>query len=270
MDAIEKIRLYLVENGLGIATKIAVTILVLIVGFQIIKFIVKAIDKLMEGRVDKTLRPFIKSIISVLLKVLLLVSIAATLGVETTSFVALIGAATLAIGMALQGSLANFAGGVLILIFKPFLVDDYIKAQDCEGTVMEIQFFATIIETLNKETVYIPNGILANGNIINYTLQGKLRLNIPVGISYEANIKKARAIIMETLNKNPLVMQEPKADVVVTELADNSVNLVVRPWVKPEDKPSATVALLEEIKVSLDEHLVEIPYPQTVVHLKQA
>lgn len=265
----QQIRLYLAENGLGIATKIVITVLIFLIGYWLIKVIVKTVDKMLGDKLDKTLRPFAKSVLSVLLKVLLLISIAATLGVATTSFVALIGAATLAIGMAMQGSLANFAGGIVILIFKPFLVDDYIKAQDTEGTVKEIQFFATVIETLNKETIYIPNGILANGNIINYTQQGMLRLNIALGISYEADIKKARAIIMETVGEHSLVLKQPSADVVVTELADSSVNLMVRPWVKPQHKPAVKAALLEEIKLSLDEHLVEIPYPQTVVHLKQ-
>lgn len=266
MDLIKLIE----ENAFNYGLKIVIAIAVLFIGFQIIKIIVSFLEKaLSRAKVDKNIRPFVKSIVGIGLKILLFLSVAGTLGIKTTSFVAILASAGLAFGLALQGSLANFAGGVLILLFKPFEVDDYISGQNIEGTVKEIQLFFTRILTLNGETVFIPNGALANNNITNFTREGKIRLSIPFGIAYEADLLAVRKIIEQTINNNHLVLESPAADVIVTELADNSVNMAARPWVRPEHKPAVSAQLIEAIKLTLDENNVEIPFPQTVIHLKK-
>ncbi len=257
------------QNAFEYGVKIVLAIIILFIGFQLIKVIVNFIEKgMLRSKVDKSIRPFLKSIISIGLKILLLLSVAGTLGIKTTSFVALLASAGLAFGLALQGSLSNFAGGILILLFKPFEVNDYVSGQGVEGTVKEIQLFFTKILKLNGETVYVPNGVLANGNIINFTQEGKLRLNIPIGISYDADIPQVRKVILNTMRDNPLIFNSPEPDVIVAELGDNSVNLMVRPWVRPEHKPAISAELLEDIKLKLDEKNIEIPLPQAVLHIK--
>ncbi|MCL4121470.1 UNVERIFIED_CONTAM: hypothetical protein GTU68_013439 [Idotea baltica] len=258
------------QNAFTYGVKIILAIVILFIGFQIIKLLVKFADKGLEkSNVDKSIRPFLKSILSIGLKLIMFLSIAGTFGIKTTSFVAILASAGLAFGLALQGSLSNFAGGILILLFKPFEVDDYIEAQGIEGTVKEIQLFFSKVLKLNGETVFIPNGVLANGNIVNFSKEGQLRLNIPIGVSYSADLFHVRKIISQVMRDNHLVKNTPEPDVVVSELADNSVNLLARPWVSPQHKPAVTAQILEEIKLKLDENNVEIPFPQTVVHLQQ-
>ncbi len=263
LDIIEK-------NIFQYALQFVIAVALLFIGFQFINLIVHLIDStLKKSKVDKSIQPFIISILSIGLKILLILTVAGTLGIKTTSFVALLASAGLAFGLALQGSLANFAGGVLILLFKPFEKDDYIDAQNIEGTVDEVQLFFTKLIKLNGETVYIPNGTLANGNITNFTRQGKLRLNIAFGVSYSADLNIVRNKVEDIMRDNHLVMQSPSADVIVVELGDNSVNMLARPWVLPQHKPSVTAQIIEEIKKQFDENRIEIPFPQTVIHLKK-
>jgi len=192
------------------APRLLLAIVVLIVGLWIINRFVKLLGNLMNTRhVDASLQPFLKSLIGIGLKAMLFISVASMIGIETTSFVALIGAAGLAVGFALQGTLANFAGGVLILIFKPYQVGDLIEAQGHVGWVQEIQIFVTIIKTPDTRTVIIPNGVLSNGDITNNSKLGKMRVDLVMGISYDSNIKQAREVLMNVMKNHPKVMQDP-------------------------------------------------------------
>jgi small conductance mechanosensitive channel len=195
---------------------------------------------------------------------LIFITAISQVGVETTSFIAILGAAGLAVGLALQGSLANFAGGALIMIFKPFKVGDVIEAQGEVGTVKEIQIFVTKIITPGNKLAIIPNGTLSNGNIKNYTEEGKLRVDLTFGIGYGEDIKKAKEVFMNVLKSNPNVLQEPAPTVNVSALADSSVNFAVRPWSTPENYWNVYFAITEEVKLALDKEGIEIPYPHMV------
>jgi small conductance mechanosensitive channel len=188
------------------------------------------------------------------------------IGVEMTSFIALLGAAGLALGMALSGTLQNFAGGVMLLFFKPFKVGDLIESQGHIGTVKEIQIFVTMLLTPENKTVFLPNGAVSNNEITNYATQGKIRVDLVVGISYNDSIDKAKSIIAELMSAHKYIISEPKAFVGVLELGDSSVNLAVRPYCKPQDYWKVYFELLEQIKLALDENGIEIPFPQRVVH----
>jgi small conductance mechanosensitive channel len=190
------------------------------------------------------------------------------LGIETSSLVAVLGAAGLAVGLALQGSLSNFAGGILIILFKPFKANDLIEAQGEIGTVQEIQIFNTKLINAVNQTIYIPNGILSNGVIINYTQQGKRRIDQVIGIAYNANIAQAKEVLLNALKSHPNILQEPEPQVFVVSLADSSVNLSVRAWVLPENFMTTSSDILEFGKQALDNHNIEIPFPQRVVTLK--
>ncbi|MGB1205868.1 MAG: mechanosensitive ion channel family protein [Chitinophagales bacterium] len=248
-------------------TKLLLTLLVLLIGLSIVKAIVNGLDKLLtKQKMDATLKPVIVSTASMLLKVMLILAIAATLGIKTTSFIAVLGAATLGVSMALQGSLGNFAGGVLILFFRPFSVGDYIKAQGAEGFVKEIQLFVTILNTPDNVTVYLPNGALAGGNITNVSQNGTVRLHLAIGIGYGEDIGKAKEILVNVMKNNKMVLNKPAPEVAVVNLGDNSVDLDMRPWCNAGDAPAVTVSILESAKVALDKAGVDIPYPQQVVH----
>ncbi len=248
--------------------KVVMAIIVLLVGLWIIKRIVKVTDKMMEKReVSGSLRGFLKALISILLKVMLLISIAQMVGIQTTSFIAVLGALGLAVGLALQGTLANFAGGVMILLFKPFKVGDLIESQGHLGTVKEIHIFVTILLTPENKTVIIPNAAVSNNDIVNYTTEGLMRVDLVFGISYESNIKDAKDILLKILETHPKVLKEPAPFVGVKELADSSVNLAVRPFSAPQDYWNVYFDVYEEGKIALDEAGITIPFPQVDVHM---
>ena len=248
--------------------KIAGAILLLLFGLWAITLINKLILKiLIKSNVEETLQKFLLNLSSWILKVLLIITVIAKLGVPTTSFVAIIGAAGLAVGLALQGSLANFAGGALIMIFKPFKIGDFIEAQGVMGSVKEIQIFVTTITSPDNKKIIIPNGSLSNGSITNFNVEGKRRVDLAIGIGYNSNIKDAKDILMTVLKNHPDVLSEPAPAVVVTELADSSVNLAIRPWTKPESYWKVYSEVLENAKMALDAANIEIPFPQTDVHL---
>lgn len=250
--------------------KVLLALIVLIVGFAIINKLVKFSGKMMDkNKVDVSLRSFLKSLINILLKALLIISAASMIGIETTSFVAIVGAAGLAVGLALQGTLANFAGGVLILIFKPYKVGDLIEAQGHLGKVKEIQIFVTILTTFENKTVIIPNGAISNGNITNYSTQGKIRVDLLMGISYGANIKKAKEVLENVLINHPKVLKEPAPFVGVESLGDSSVNLAVRPYSTVDDYWEVYFDIYEQGKIALDQNGIEIPFPQMDVHLNK-
>lgn len=248
--------------------KVVAAVIVLIVGFWIIKIITKRTYKVMEKRnVNVSVRGFLKSLINILLKVMLLISIAKMVGIETTSFIAVLGAAGLAVGLALQGTLANFAGGVMILIFKPFEVGDLIESQGHKGTVKEIHIFVTILTTFENKTIILPNSAVSNNDIVNYTTEGILRVDLNFGISYESSIKEAKDVLIGIMENHPKVLKDPAPFVGVAELADSSVNLVVRPHAKVEDYWEVYFDVYEAGKIALDKSGVTIPFPQMDVHL---
>lgn len=258
----------IVSLAVEYSPKVIMAIVTLLIGFWLIKKVVNIIDAAMKRQdVDVSLSGFLSNLINILLKVLLIVSVASMIGIETTSFVAIFGAAGLAVGLALQGSLANFAGGVLLLFFKPFKVGDLIEAQGHLGVVTSIQIFTTVLTDPNNKRVIIPNGPLSNDSMVNFSAEGTLRVDLTVGIAYDADMKQAKNTLMSMLEKDQRVLAEPAPTVAVSELGDSSVNLVVRPWCKTEDYWDVYFDITENIKVSLDAAGISIPFPQRDVHL---
>jgi small conductance mechanosensitive channel len=238
------------------------------VGWWVIKLINIGVAKFFERKdYDRTLETFLEDFINNGLKVLLFVMVITQVGVETSSLIAMLGAAGLALGLALQGSLSNFAGGILILIFKPFKVGDFISAQGSEGTVKQITVFNTKLVTFGNQEVIIPNGNLSNDKITNYSSEGVRRENLVIGISYSSSIQKAKDLILELCAADENIMTEEgkEAMVVVTELADSSVNLSVRYWTTSETFWPTKFKMIENIKAAFDREGIEIPFPHRVM-----
>ena len=233
--------------------KLISAFLILFVGLYIIRVINRLIRKIMIKReLDPTLTKFLADILLWVLRVLLFVTFISKLGIETSSFVAILGAMGLAVGLSLQGSLSNFAGGMLIILFKPFKVGDTIEAQGSIGTVHEIQIFVTKLINANNQTIFIPNGSLSNGIITNYSMQGFRKADLTISISYDTDIKKAKDIITEVLKNNPKVLKTPAAEVSVKNLTDSSIQLAVRPWANNEDFWGVYSDTLEGCKLAFD------------------
>ncbi|MCA9473167.1 MAG: mechanosensitive ion channel [Nitrospirales bacterium] len=248
--------------------KFLLSVFTLIIGWWLTKRVVALIERAMErGQVEVTLRGFLASMAGILLKALLLISVASMIGIETTSFIAMLGAAGLAVGLALQGSLANFAGGVLILFFRPFKVGDLIEAQGFLGVVKEIQIFVTILTTLDNRRIIIPNGPLSNGCITNLNAESLRRVDMKFGISYGDDVLKAKEVIQRTLVADDRILKSPAPDVFVSEHADSSINFVVRPWVHPNDYWDVYFHVHEQLKLAFDREGITIPFPQRDVHL---
>lgn len=240
-------------------------ILIYLIGSWVIKKIVKAVRKMMaKGSYDESLQKFLVNLVSWALKIFLIITVISKLGVETTSLAAVIAAAGLAVGLALQGSLSNFAGGVLLMIFKPYKIGDLIEAQNSLGVVKEIEIFTTKLVSPDNKLVIVPNGAMANGNITNYTAEGKIRVDTVIGVGYGEDIKKTKDVLMEVLTSNELVLKDPAPSVNVMELADSSVNFAVRPFCKPEHYWDVYFATYENCKLALDKAGIEIPYPHEV------
>lgn len=245
--------------------KVLGAILIYIIGSWVIKSVLKGVRKVMsKGSYDESLQRFLANMLSWALKVLLVIIVISTLGVNVTTFAAIIGAAGLAVGLALQGSLANFAGGVLIMIFKPYRIGDLVEAQGVLGAVKEIEIFTTKLVTPQNKLAIVPNGAMANGNIINYTAEGKMRVDTTVGVGYDEDIKKTKDVLLEVLTSNPKVLKDPAPSVNVSELGDSSVNFAVRPYCKPEDYWDVYFGTIEGCKLALDKAGIEIPYPHQV------
>ncbi|WP_394747298.1 mechanosensitive ion channel family protein [Spongiimicrobium salis] len=240
-------------------------ILIFVVGLWVIKFLNRLVHKFFEKTdYDLTLESFLQSFISIALKVLLFVLVVTQLGVKSSSLVAIVGAAGLAIGLALQGSLSNFAGGVLILIFKPFKVGDFISAQGIDGTVKEISIFTTKLNTFGNQVAIIPNGQLSNNNIVNYNVETTRRDKIDIGISYDANIKTAKNILLQICAETETILSDPEPEVYVGALADSAVELTLRFWANNDVFWAAHFHVLEELKLRFDAEGIEIPYPHMV------
>lgn len=238
---------------LDYSPKLISAFVILFAGLYIIRLINRFIRRIMVKRnLDPTLTKFLADILLWVLRIVLFVSFISKLGIETSSFVAILGAMGLAVGLSLQGSLSNFAGGMLIILFKPFKVGHTIEAQGVIGTVNEIQIFVTKLITANNQTIFIPNGSLSNGNIINYSLEMIRRADLTIAISYDTDIKKAREMIMAVLKNNPKVLTTPAAEVSVKNLTDSAIQLAVRPWAKNEDFWGVYADTLENCKQAFD------------------
>ncbi|KTC38704.1 mechanosensitive ion channel protein MscS [Pseudomonas putida] len=251
------------------ASKVVLALVVLCVGWWLINRVTASLQKLLALRhIDLALQRFIGTLANVVLKILLLVSVASTIGIETTSFVAAIGGATVAIGLALQGSLANFAGGVLILLFRPFRIGDWIEAQGVSGTVDSIQIFHTVLRTGDNRTVILPNGNLSNGIITNTNRQPTRKITFDIGVDYDADLQKAREILLD-LAKDPRVLQTPAPEAVVAALGDSSITVSLRIWVNTGDFGGVTNMLNGEIRDRLRAEGIDIPFPQRVIRVMQ-
>jgi small conductance mechanosensitive channel len=252
--------------------KVLMALAVLIIGLLIIKVFVNTTKKVLSKReVDITLQKFLLNLLNWVLKILLFITVVAKLGIETTSFAAILASAGLAIGLALQGSLANFAGGILIIIFKPIKIGDFIEAQGVSGSVKEIEIFTTKLNTTDNKEIIIPNGALSNGNIVNYSTEATRRVDFTFGVGYDSDIKKTKEVISRVINSHPLVLKEPAPAVNLSELADSSINFFTRGWVKKEDYWTVKFDVLEQIKEALDAAGIEIPYPHSVqINKKEA
>ncbi|NCC74122.1 MAG: mechanosensitive ion channel [Sphingobacteriia bacterium] len=266
MEIFETIYALAIEYGL----KVLLALVALIIGLWIIKLIVKAISRAMEkANIDVTLRKFLLPLINILLKIMLFISVISMIGVEMTSFVAVLAAAGLAVGMALSGSLQNFAGGVMIVLFKPFKVGDFIEAQGFSGTVSEIQIFNTILKTPDNKTVIIPNGGLSTGAMVNYSAEPQRRVDLTFGIGYDDKIDHAKEVLKSLIDADKRVLKNPEPFIAVSSLGDSSVNIVLRVWVEAADYWDVFFDLNETVKKSFDKNDISIPYPQTFVHLSQ-
>ena len=249
--------------------KLVGAIFVWIVGSIIVKFLAKTFSRILDKReIDASLKPFLAGIVSSLLKVMLVISVLGMIGIEMTSFVAILGAAGLAVGMALSGTLQNFAGGVMILIFKPFKNGDFLEAQGHIGTVSEIQIFNTILKTLDNKTIIIPNGGLANGSMTNYSTEPQRRVDWTFGIGYGDKTEDAKAVLLELMSQDSRILSSPAAPfVAVSELGDSSVNFAVRAWVNTEDYWGVFFDMNEKVYNTFDKKGLNIPYPQMDVHV---
>lgn len=261
----------LYEVGIDIGISLLIAVVILIIGFRLAKFFSKMTKRILEKREsDKGLVSFMGGLVSGLVKIMTLITAFSQLGIEMTSFIAILGAAGFAIGMAFSGTLSNLAGGVMLLIFKPIKVDEFIDAQGEMGSVSEIQIFHTILLTTDNKTVIIPNGPLANGNIVNFTRQDKRRVDFQFGFGYGEDLKLAKETIMEIINSHPKVLKDPEPMVRLGELADSSVNLTVRIWSMKEDYWDIHFYVNEKVYEKFNEiDGLSIPFPQVDVHMEK-
>jgi small conductance mechanosensitive channel len=258
------------EIMISYGIKFIAAIFIFIIGKWLSKLVSNTLAKVMAHRgVDKTVSSFVASIIYGLLFTMTIIIAVSHIGVNTTSFVAVLGAAGLAVGLALQGSLSNFASGVLLILFRPFKAGDFVEVAGVAGVVEEVLIFSTKLKTGDNKTVIIPNGSIAGGTITNYSAKPTRRIDLIIGVSYDANLSQTKEILAKVVAADERVLEEPGVTIGVSELADSSVNLVVRPWVKASDYWPTYFALLENIKVALDEAGIEIPYPQMSVHMNK-
>jgi len=266
-EILNKIYEYLATYGLSVVA----AVVIFIIGRWLAKLISNLIGKGMtKAKVEKTLVNFVQNLTYVALLAFVIIAALSKLGVETASFIAVVGAAGLAVGLALQGSLANFASGVLMLIFKPFKVGDFIEAAGAKGVVKEIQIFNTVLASPDNVRIIIPNAQVTGGSIMNYTVNGTRRVDLVIGVSYEDDLKKAQKVIEQVLDEDDRILKDPAATVAVSELGDSSVNFVVRPWVKAADYWNVYFDITAQIKLSLDRNGITIPYPQRDVHMKSS
>lgn len=260
-----------VEMAIQYGPRLLLAIVVLLVGLWIIKRVVNVVNKgLNASKTDPTLAKFLGSLTSIIFKALLFISVASMVGIETTSFIAILGAAGLAIGLALQGSLANFAGGVLILMFRPYKVGDFVDAQGVSGTVSAIQIFNTVIKTPDNKVIIVPNGSISNGIITNFSAEETRRVDFVFGVGYDDDIAKTKETLKAIFAADERIFSDPEPFVVLSELADSSVNFTCRVWVNASDYWAVYFDTMEAVKLRFDAENISIPYPQRDVHMHQA
>lgn len=262
------------QKGLDLIEKygpgLLLAIVTLVLGLWIIRIVVKSTSKgLVHAKVDASLQKFLSSLISIMLKALLLISVASMVGIQATSFIAVLGAAGLAVGLALQGSLSNFAGGVLLLLFKPFGVGDVIDTQGYAGKVESIQILHTILKTFDNKTIIIPNGALANGSITNFSTEKTRRVDMTFGIGYGDDIKKTKEVLKKLVDGDDRIFKDPEPMIVVSELGDSSVNFAVKVWCEATNYWGIFFDMQEKVKMEFDKQGISIPFPQQDVHLFQ-
>ncbi|WP_339835504.1 mechanosensitive ion channel domain-containing protein [uncultured Flavobacterium sp.] len=256
---------YIKNYVLEYSPKLISALIILFVGLWATSMITKLIKKLMKKReIEPTLVLFIGNLVFWILRILVLITVITQLGIGTSSFVAILGAAGLAVGLALQGSLSNFAGGVLIILLKPFRVGDVIEAQGIIGTVKEIKMFSTYIILPENKLAIIPNANLSNDKIVNFTVNGNLRVDIEIGVDYGSNFKQVKEVVFNILESHPLILKDPKPAVFVKTLNNSSVDFAIRPWSKSEDYWTVRAEVLEACKLAFDDAGIEIPYPHQV------
>ncbi|MCB2206362.1 mechanosensitive ion channel [bacterium] len=252
------------------AVDIVIAIVIVILGRIVVKMLGGLVSKLMQRKgVDETLNKFAVSIITALLMAVVFIAALGQLGVETTSLVAIVGAAGLAVGLALQGSLSNFASGVMLIVLRPFKAGDFVEAGGVSGSVQEVSVITTTLLTPDKKRVVIPNAQITGGAITNYSVEETRRIDFVFGIGYDDDIKKAKQVMTEVVNSDERVLKDPAPTIAVLELADSSVNFAVRPWVKTADYWAVYFDITERMKLRLDEEGISIPFPQRDVHLFQ-
>lgn len=263
-ELIEKIFTKVITSGL----KIIFVIVILLVGFKLIKWIVKLLKKGKAfSKLEKSVQSFFSSFLSITLKIVLILTVANYLGVPMTSLVTVIGSAGLALGLALQGGLSNIAGGVMIMVFKPFKVGDYIDTHSDNGTVSDISMFYTTLITVDNKKIVLPNGGLANANIINYSACSKRRVDLEFTVSYNSSVEKVKTLIEKEAKKCSMLIADEPIFVRMTKMGDSSLVFTLRVWVKKEDYWQTYFDLTENVKASFDKNNIEIPYPQLDVHL---
>jgi small conductance mechanosensitive channel len=272
----DKIFGYTLAEWTSMATEIGINLLIavviLIIGFRLAKFFANMVRKILTKRdADKGLISFISSLINGIVKVLTVITVFSQVGIEMTSFIAILGAAGLAIGMAFSGTLSNFAGGVIILLLKPFKIGDYVESQGESGTVTDIQIFHTILLTPDNKTIILPNGAVSTGNITNYSTQDTRRVDFTFGFGYGEDLKLAKETVLEIVKSHPKVMKDPEPFVRLGSLGDSSVNLTVRIWSKKEDYWDIHFYVNEKVYETFDEvEGLSIPFPQMDVHVDQS
>lgn len=259
---------WLTTNGPTYVVRLVGALLVFWIGRKVVKWLTTAADRAMErGGLDETLRGFLSSIIRAVLLALVIIAALGTLGIETTGFAAILAAAGLAVGFALQGTLANFASGVMLLLFKPYKAGDLVEVGDTLGVVEEIQIFNTLLTTPDNKLVIMPNAQVTSGPIVNLSGKGSLRVDLVAGIGYDDDLRQAKAILQNILNTHPKVLEDPAPAVTVLELGDNSVNFAVRPYATVDDYWDVYFDVTEAIKLELDDAGISIPYPQRDIHI---
>jgi len=264
----DEVIILLKTTGLDFAINLATAIIIFVVGRIFVRLLTRGMRKVMEQRdVDKTLVSFVSNLVGMVLLIFVIIAAVNALGVQTTSFIAILGAAGLAIGLALQGSLSNFASGVLIVLFRPYKVGDWIEAAGISGSVEEVQILTTVLKTGDNKQVIVPNGQIMDSIITNYSANDRRRVDMTVGVSYDDNLDKVRKTLEELVSADDRILDDPACTIAVSELADSSVNFVLRPWTATADYWGVKFDLTEAIKKRFDEEGISFPFPQQDVHL---
>ena len=276
-DGFGKFMQFLADNGIdsstavGFAKNLVIAILIFYVGKIVIALVMRTLRKVMQAQeVDKTLETFVCNLVRMALMVVVIIAAIGALGIETTSFIAIFGAAGLAVGLALQGSLSNFAAGVLIVLFRPYRVGDWVEAAGISGSVEQVQILTTVLKTGDNKQIIVPNAQIMDSIIINYSANDTRRVDMVIGVSYEDDLDKVRKTLQDLIAAEDRILDEPETTIAVSELADSSVNFIVRPWVRTSDYWGVMFDLTEAVKKRFDQEGISFPFPQQDVHLYNA